>query len=1270
MEVLLDKLSSLGIKMGLKGEELQRFVEKERDMVREEQDPKIEKSDKAPVELGTRQNKPKGSGDFKRNATCYVCGARGHLARECPKRNMLAAMIDKWSWETNEEGNVKEGGNIPQPETLGFMDIKNTDPHVVQARQNGCFTLQCGLEIPILGASCNPLDLNDPTMPVKRGLVGNRQVNVLRDTGCKGAVVAEKFVSSSQFTGEYKICTLMDRTLVVKYPIAEINVKTPFYTGKLQAVCMKTPICDLVLGNNISGVKGPYFDEDKPEGQALEQKQAETPLGDVNVSKPVGLGNEGTKPHPEAVENKREPLEVVGAVQTRQQKIDERKPTKPLIVTQADDRIITPEILKVKQQDDKTLHRIRQLAMSERKDREGKSNYVVKDGIIYREFESPKVEYGDSFCQLLVPLELRKKVLTLAHESVLGGHQGTKRTLDKILTNFYWPGIGADVRRFCQSCNVCQRTITKGRVPKVPLGDMPIIDTPFERIAIDLVGPIKPATDRGHRYILVLMDYATRYPEALPLRNIDTETVAEQLLGVYSRLGIPREVLTDQGSQFVSRVMKEINRLLSIHPLTTTPYHAMCNGLVERFNGTLKNMLRKMCEERPKDWDRYINPLLFAYRETTHPSTGFSPFELLLERTVRGPMSILKELWTNSQNERETKTTYQYVVDLQERLEKTCELARAEMKRAKVKNKRYYDRKAKTRTFKEGDEVLLLIPTESNKLLMQWKGPYKIEAKLNPYNYRLNLGHRRQTYHANLIKKYHRRKENEPEMRGESAFEVVAAAMIEGDSNEGEEVVEDLLYFPTLESKEAVDDVHINVGLTEEQINQIKRILGSFRDVLTDIPGKTNLGQHVIKVNDETPIKCKPYPIPHALRKEVEIEIQNMIKMGEVKRCEPNCEYAFPLFAVRKTDGTLRNCVDMRRLNQITLVDAEPIPDQEEIFALLSNDLYFTKLDLSKGYWQVPLEEGSKKYTTFVTHGGLYQFQTLPFGLINSAASFSRIMRLLLQGMQGVHSYIDDILIHSPTWEEHVHNITEVFKRLRDARLTARPSKCYIGYEQIEFLGHVVGKGHMRPKPDKVEAIKQAKRPLTKTQLRSFLGLAGYYRRFIPNFAAVACPLTDCTKKGKPNKIVWEDSQEKAFRALKYKLTTQPILHLPNLQKEFILRSDASEIGVGAVLLQEDEGEYFPVAFASKKLNKAQRAYSVIEKECFAIVWGVQKFETFLLGREFVIQTDHQPLACLKRKKIGNGRVLRWPLALQPFCYRLEVIKGKDNVGADYMSRT
>ena len=177
-------------------------------------------------------------------------------------------------------------------------------------------------------------------------------------------------------------------------------------------------------------------------------------------------------------------------------------------------------------------------------------------------------------------------------------------------------------------------------------------------------------------------------------------------------------------------------------------------------------------------------------------------------------------------------------------------------------------------------------------------------------------------------------------------------------------------------------------------------------------------------------------------------------------------------------------------------------------------------------------------------------------------------------------------------------------------------------------------------------------------------------RDFIPDFAAVACPLTDLLKKGEPNKIIWGASQELAFKSLKGCLIKSPILHLANLHKEFILRSDASDTGVGAVLLQEEAGQLFPVAYASKKLDKAQRNYAVIEKECYAIIWAVGKFEAFLAGAPFRIQTDHQPLACLKRSKIANGRLLRWALSLQPYQFRVEVIKGRDNVGADFLSRT
>ena len=204
--------------------------------------------------------------------------------------------------------------------------------------------------------------------------------------------------------------------------------------------------------------------------------------------------------------------------------------------------------------------------------------------------------------------------------------------------------------RFCRSCDICQRTISKGRKPKVPLQKMPLIDQPFKRVAVDLVGPIAPPSENGHQYILTLVDYATRYPEAIALKRIETPTVAEALVDMFSQLGILEEILSDLGTHLVSECMEEVNRLLSIRHLTTTPHHPMCNGLVERFNGTLKAMLKNLCAEQPRQWHRFINALLFAYREVPQESTGFSPFELLYGRTVRGPMHILKELWTESKS--------------------------------------------------------------------------------------------------------------------------------------------------------------------------------------------------------------------------------------------------------------------------------------------------------------------------------------------------------------------------------------------------------------------------------------------------------------------------------------------------------------------------------------------------------------------------------------------------------------------------------------------
>ena len=248
--------------------------------------------------------------------------------------------------------------------------------------------------------------------------------------------------------------------------------------------------------------------------------------------------------------------------------------------------------------------------------------------------------------QLVIPESFREKVLRLAHETLMSGHLGIRKTMDRVLTEFFWPGVCGDVSRFCKSCAIRQRIIQKGRVTKVPLGKLPLIDTPFKRVAVDTVGPLEPRSERKFRYIITLIDYATRYPEAVALPGIETERVAEALVEMFSRIGIPDEMLRDCGSQFTAEVMKEVSRLLSLQQITTTPYHPICNGLIERFLMTLKQMPLRMCADRPKDWDKYLPALLFAIREVPQKSLRFSLFELLYGRNVKGPMAILRELWS------------------------------------------------------------------------------------------------------------------------------------------------------------------------------------------------------------------------------------------------------------------------------------------------------------------------------------------------------------------------------------------------------------------------------------------------------------------------------------------------------------------------------------------------------------------------------------------------------------------------------------------------
>ena len=306
--------------------------------------------------------------------------------------------------------------------------------------------------------------------------------------------------------------------------------------------------------------------------------------------------------------------------------------------------------------------------------------------------------------------------------------------------------------------------------------------------------------------------------------------MAEALLDMYSRLGIPEEVLSDFGTQFVSKCMEEVSRLLSTKRLTTMPYYPICNRLVKRFNGTFKKMLTRLCNEQPRQWHCFVNPLLFAYREAPQEATGFSPFELLYGRTARGPVQILKELWTGETDGTEIKTSYEYVFELRKRLENTMKIAQKELPKSRKKNKTLYDRKAKRREFQESDKVLLLLPTDTNKLLMQWKGLYKIMSRCARGNdYRVEVNKKVKTFRANMLKKYIERADQDgaPQQNSDKN-QVMSCAVFTGiiGGNENLSMNDDeMMELANCHQKETVQDVKLGIELTKIQQEEMMDIL-------------------------------------------------------------------------------------------------------------------------------------------------------------------------------------------------------------------------------------------------------------------------------------------------------------------------------------------------------------------------------------------------------------------------------------------------------------
>ncbi len=767
--------------------------------------------------------------------TCYICNKVGHIAKNCRSRP-----VQKTAAVVNAVGNINPRAN---PVPMGNYVCRS---HGMPGFCQYCFVNPMGDNGPTVGAFLveqNPENCdnrpactfgasvdNQPTgLPVTTGKLGDIPVQVLRDTGCSTVIVRQSLIKPNQYTGQTQVCRLVDGTLR-KVPCIEVNLQSSFFTGVVKGVGMKAPLFDVIVGNvkgatmlSSSAVKTNNVSNLKMSGKiSAREAETQTDFSGIKLSQ-ASLGE--TNKFISGVDKS-------AAVVTRSQSVAQAKPLKPLKVADIN-KVLTSTELAEAQKSDKSLiplwNRCRDKTITSFRGR--KSWFETKRGLLYRKSQISDDETAEIKSQLVLPSCAKKVVLSLSHSGNFAGHLAFQKSLDRVVSQFFWPGIGADVKRFCRSCDICQRTIPKGRVTKVPLGTMPLIDIPFSRVIIDLVGPIFPTSGRGHRYILTAVCSATRYPEAVPLKHIDTITVAEALMGIWARVGVPRELQSDQGTQFTSDVMKEVCRLLSIKQLISSPYNAKCQGLTEKFNGTLKQMLKKMCADKPSDWDRYLPALLFAYREVPQASLGFSPFEMLYGRAVRGPVSILKELWSKEEVDPETKTSYQYVLELSQKLQDTCQLAHENLAQASKKAMTYYNRKTKARFFKEGDRVLLLLPTNNNKLLLTWKGPFLIKERVNDMDYRVDLGHKTRMFHANLLKLYVERETNalQPQVDG-SFCDMAGSAVVELEKEEDGAVSDlDLLSLPNSMQKETYRDVKIGDNLTDGQRAEVENLLAEFR---------------------------------------------------------------------------------------------------------------------------------------------------------------------------------------------------------------------------------------------------------------------------------------------------------------------------------------------------------------------------------------------------------------------------------------------------------
>jgi hypothetical protein len=435
--------------------------------------------------------------------------------------------------------------------------------------------------------------------------------------------------------------------------------------------------------------------------------------------------------------------------------------------------------------------------------------------------------------------------------------------------------------------------------------------------------------------------------------------------------------------------------------------------------------------------------------------------------------------------------------------------------------------------------------------------------------------------------------------------------------------------------------------------------------------GKCGIIKHKICVTDNTPVRRRAYRLNPAQQKIMEAKLGELLQQGIIE--ESYSPWSAPCLLISKRNSTEHRLVtDFRALNAKTVLIANPLPTTQEALENIgmTKPKWFSVMDLQSGFFQAELDPSSKQYTAFSTHVGLYQYCRLPQGLANSAQTFQLIMEAVLRGLtwRSCAVYIDDIIVfEGQTFDEHLKAIEEVFKRLQKANLKLRTDKCQFAKQKIKFLGHIISADGIQTDPSKIEAVKTYPVPRNSKELKAFIGLANYYRKFCKNFSKIANPLNALFKKDAP--FVWSDECQQAFEALKHTLITAPMLHYPDLNLPFKLYTDASTVSLGACLTQEVDGTEYVVAYAGRSLSNAERKMGITMLECLGLVYGVKQFDFFLRNNHFTAVVDHQALLWLLKQKEPIGKFARWVSFLQQYSYDIKHRPGIQHGNADALSR-